>query len=192
MTEGMGTFVPERRGDWMQTFTGRQFWPLDARAEEVDILDIAHALSMQCRYAGHVRRFYSVAEHCCHLHDVAPEGEKLAALLHDATEAYLVDLPRPVKRFLPEYGRHEYALARVIAQRFGLPMLETPAVREIDRRILMDERQQAMEPPPAPWSTNGEPLGVTLRFWPPEKARTCFLARAALLGIADTTWVELA
>lgn len=92
--------VDKRRGDWMMTYSGRAFWPLDPRADEIDPLDIAHALSMLCRYGGHVRRFYSVAEHCVLMsHAVAPE-HALWALLHDATEAYMVDLPRPINRIL--------------------------------------------------------------------------------------------
>jgi hypothetical protein len=55
---------PWLRGDWMQTYSGRRFYPLDPRAEELADLDIAHALSLLCRYGGHVERFYSVAEHC--------------------------------------------------------------------------------------------------------------------------------
>jgi hypothetical protein len=88
----------DRRGDWMQTFTGRAFYPLDPRPEDIDPVDIAHALSLICRYGGHSSRFYSVAEHCVLMsHAVAPE-HALWALLHDATEAYLGDMIRPLKR----------------------------------------------------------------------------------------------
>lgn len=61
----------ERAGDWMQTFTGRQFWPMDPRPEDLDILDIAHALSLLCRFGGHCQRFYSVAEHSVHVSTLA-------------------------------------------------------------------------------------------------------------------------
>ena len=82
-----------RRGGWIQTYTGRQFWPLDPRIEDIDIHDIAHALSHQCRYSGHCLRFYSVAEHSVLLsHHVAGE-HMLWALLHDAWEAYLAAIP---------------------------------------------------------------------------------------------------
>ena len=63
MIENNSQAVSARKGDWMQTYTGRQFWPIDPRANEVHIEDIAHALSMMCRYNGHCRTFYSVAEH---------------------------------------------------------------------------------------------------------------------------------
>src|SRR5690606_5290032 len=82
-----------RLGDWMQTFTGRAVYPLDLRPDDIDIQDIAHALSMQCRYAGHTRQFYSVAEHSVHVARWCRQYGPAAALeglLHDATEAYLV------------------------------------------------------------------------------------------------------
>src|SRR4051812_20612492 len=99
------TTVRERdwlRGDWMQTYTGRAFWPLDAQPEDVDPLDIAAALSMLCRYGGHVSRFYSVAEHCLLMSEAVAPEHALWALLHDATEAYMGDMVRPLKRQMPE------------------------------------------------------------------------------------------
>ena len=66
-----------RKGDWIQTYSAISFWPLDARAEEIEIADIAHSLSLQCRFAGHCEEFYSVAEHCCHIFDYVSEKNKL-------------------------------------------------------------------------------------------------------------------
>jgi hypothetical protein len=168
--------MTERRGDWMQTFTGRQFWPLDPRPDEVDILDIAHALANQCRYAGHCRRFYSVAEHCVLLaRAVAPE-HRLCALLHDAAEAYLVDLPRPVKRHFVSYRFAEAAVMAAICLRFGLKPEMPAAVHDADYRILRDELEQNMAAPPQRWPVQDEePLGVTLRFWTPDQAEAWFL-----------------
>lgn len=62
---------------WIQTFTGRQFWPLDPRAEDVDIRDIAHALSMKCRYNGHCREFYSIADHSCRVAEVIHNADSV-------------------------------------------------------------------------------------------------------------------
>lgn len=166
-----------RCGDWIQTFTGRAFWPLDPRPDEVHIADIAHALAHQCRYAGHCRRFYSVAEHSVLLARAMPKEHRLAALLHDAPEAYLVDLPRPVKRFMPSYGVAEMAVWLAISARFGLSPELAAEVHEADTRILVDEFEQAMAPPPAPWSVDGlRPLGVALRFWTPVEAEMQFMA----------------
>lgn len=162
----------------MQTASGRQFWPMDPRVEEIDIGDIAHALGMQCRYGGHSLRFYSVAEHCVHVASKAPAGLELVALMHDASEGYLSDVIRPVKMSLTNYKEIESNLERVIAQRFGLTWPMPAAVKQLDERILNDERVQNMNPAPFPWAccdNATEPLGVRLEFWTPAKARWEFL-----------------
>jgi hypothetical protein len=98
---------PPRTGDFMQTYTGRQYWPMDPRPHEVYIEDIAHSLSLQCRYAGHCIKFYSVAEHSVliarHLAATRAPEVAFAGLLHDAPEAYCVDIPRPLKPYLTNY-----------------------------------------------------------------------------------------
>ena len=164
------------RGDWMQLASGRAFYPLDPRPEEIHIEDIAAALSKLCRYGGHCKRFYSVAEHCVLMAHAAPDGMHLAALLHDASEAYLSDVIRPIKRHLENYERIEAELERVIAQRFTLEFPMPAAVKALDNAILVDERDQAMVTPPQPWGLTEPALGVTLQFWSPEKARYEFLA----------------
>ncbi|MFC3163076.1 phosphohydrolase [Ciceribacter thiooxidans] len=169
-----------RIGGWIQTYTGKRFYPLDARHDEVDIRDIAHALSMQCRYAGHCVRFYSVAEHCVLLsrHLQAEHGRLVArwALLHDASEAYILDIPRPLKPELANYREVEDRLMEVIANRFHL-YIEMPSVlKDADYRILADEIAQNLVP--LQWdNTPGPPLGIDLKFWTPEQAEEEFLAQ---------------
>lgn len=168
--------IRARKGDWMQTITGKQFWPLDPRPEEVDILDIAGALSKLCRYGGQCLRFYSVAEHCVHVARNAPDDLKLVALLHDASEAYLSDVIRPIKSYLINYLDIEAGLERVISERFMLPWPMPAEVKRLDTAILADERDQAMAPPPVPWHQTTEPaLGIQLQFWTPKRARAEFL-----------------
>lgn len=166
--------VAERHGDWMQTYTGRQFWPMDPRADEVHIFDIAHALSMQCRYAGHSLRFYSVAEHCVHLAQHVSEPNRLWALLHDASEAYLVDVPRPVKPYLPGYKEAEARVMAAVCDRFGLPYEMPAEVHAADGAIIGDERVN-MAPCVAEWYSTGGPLGIRLEYWSPERAESEFL-----------------
>ncbi|TIU11016.1 MAG: hypothetical protein E5W44_12155 [Mesorhizobium sp.] len=168
-----------RIGDFMQTFSARRFWPLDARPDEVHIGDIAHALSLQCRYAGHCLRFYCVAEHSVliarWLVEVGESVETaLAGLMHDATEAYLVDMPRPVKRSMHEYRIHEAALWRVIAERYSLPE-ELPAiVHDADQRIIADELVNMR---PMAWhAKHDSPLDVSIQCWEPKRAEQEFLA----------------
>jgi hypothetical protein len=162
-----------RVGDWIRTFTGRQFWPLDARVDEIDIRDIAHALSMLCRYGGHCVRFYSVAEHCVLMARALPAQFRYAALMHDAAEGYLIDLPRPIKRCMPEYAKYEAPLLANIFERYRVPEMPS-AVLAADSRILVDEQNQNMNG----WVTGTDglmPLGVTLQYWTPEVAEQKFL-----------------
>lgn len=171
-----------RKGDWMETWTGVAFYPLDARPDEVHLEDIAHALSMLCRYGGHGFQFYSVAEHSVHVYRWLVAGNyapnvRLAGLLHDATEAYMVDLPRPLKRSFPEYKKAESNLWRVIADRFELVGFEDDLptiVHEADNRILADEIRQNMTP--MAWhAKHDNPLGITLEYWNPQRAEAEFL-----------------
>lgn len=177
-----------RRGDWMQTFTGRQFWPLDPRTEDISLLDIAHSLSMQCRYAGHCREFYSVAEHSMLMAQWFLERDDTEsarwALLHDAPEAYLVDVPRPVKPYLSEYRGIKNNLMAVITEAFGLApgRSELPAqVKEADNRILVDEYRLLMVQS-VPWNLPFDPLGVRIRGWSPQTARQEFIFMAGYVG----------
>lgn len=169
-----------RRGAWMQTYTGRQFYPLDPRAQDVHPADIAHALSLLCRYGGHVDRFYSVAEHCFLLsHAVAPR-HALWALLHDATEAYVGDMVRPLKHQLPEYCAAEDLVMVAVAERFGLRGQMPDEVKEADSRILLDERAALMSCTRHPWvqDTDGtEPLGVQITGWDPRFAEDMYTRR---------------
>lgn len=165
------------RGGWIQTFKRKQFFPAEPRVEDIDIEDIAHALSMQCRFAGHTRRFYSVAEHSVHVSRHCPQELRLWGLMHDATEAYLVDVPRPIKPMLKGYVEIENNLMQFVIKKFGLVPAEhmPPAVKEIDNRIMFDERNQLMGAPVGTWDFEVEPLGVEIRSWPPELAEMQFL-----------------
>lgn len=166
-----------RKGDFLQTYTGKQYYPLDPHAEDVCIEDIAHSLSLQCRYAGHVKEFYSVAEHSVHIARwlfkyYGRESAKYG-LLHDATEAYLVDVPRPVKPSLTNYKAIEAANWSVIAERFGLVDEMPECVHVADNRIIGDElvNMRCME-----WHENhNNPLNVQIECWSPKQAEQEFL-----------------
>jgi 5'-deoxynucleotidase YfbR-like HD superfamily hydrolase len=169
------------RGDWMQTFTGRRFYPLTPASEDVDPVDIAHALSLLCRYGGHVDRFYSVAEHCILMsHAVAPE-HALWALLHDATEAYVVDVPRPLKRNLLGYKDIEFGVMVAIAERFDLSTAHMPPeVKDADDRILLTERNALMAATHERWAQEDlGPLPVTIHAWSPPEAERRYARRLA-------------
>jgi hypothetical protein len=156
-----------RKGDWMQTASGVEFYPLDPRPEEIHITDIAHALSMSCRYGGHCKRFYSVAEHCVLMAERAPEHLRLCALMHDASEAYLSDVIRPIKPSLTGYHAIEERMMQVIAGKFGFSWPMPAEVKRLDEAILADERDQNMTRPPRDWQLREPALGVKLRYWSP-------------------------
>jgi uncharacterized protein len=169
---------------FIETYTGRPFWPLDPERsrEELSVIDIAHALSNQCRYSGHVRWFYSVAQHCCLLATwAADQGADaltcLQILLHDAPEAYLVDVPRPVKQYMPEYRVWDHAINKVIREWMGWGDIEIPAIiDDLDSRIIVDERAQLMDPARRnDWGHKLEPVGVEIMPWTPAEAEKQFL-----------------
>lgn len=170
--------TPYRVGDWMQVFSGRRFYPLDPLPEEVVGTDIAHALSLLCRYGGHVKRFYSVAEHCVLMSGAVTPESALAALLHDATEAYVVDVPRPLKRFLINYRGIEDGVWRAIALRYGVDWELPTDVIEADNRILLTERN-ALMPRAERWTQDDdyEPLPVAIEGWEPAVAEARYAAR---------------
>jgi hypothetical protein len=179
-----------RYGNWTMTHTGRKFWPLDPRPEDIAIEDIAHALSHICRYGGHCNEFYSVAEHSVLMSlKVSPEN-KLWALLHDATEAYLMDLPRPIKPYLPGYAEYEAKLMKCIAERYSLPYEMPDEVKDADNRIILDEMKQNMSYVPDKYKIM-EPLGVILENWNPAEAKQTFLdAFDVALGIHTKLYNE--
>lgn len=167
--------VEPRNGDWIQTYSGRKFWTIDPRPEEVHIEDIAHALGMLCRYNGHCEDFYSVAEHCVLIARTLPLEFKLWGLLHDASEAYIADINRLTKPYLANYKEIEARLMACVCKRFNLPLQEPAEVKAADNAILWDEHQQNMKKPPEAWRLQGEPLGVQLQFWTPKRAKIEFL-----------------
>ncbi len=163
---------------WLQTFTGRQFHPYNPSPDEVFIEDIAHALSMLCRYAGHCHQFYSVAQHCVLVSErVAPE-HALAGLLHDAPEAYLVDVPSPVKAGLPDYRALERLVEEAVFTRFGVPVEITPEIKHADWQVLATEARDIMHNPHTMWNLPVAPLrGLHIECWDPKQAEHEYLAR---------------
>lgn len=182
--------MSERRGGWMQTFEGRAFWPLDPHIDDLSIEDIAHHLAMQVRYCGAVRKFYSTAEHCVILSYAVPADLALAALLHDAAEAYLGDMIRPLKQepeFSAAYRAVEATIEPLVAERFDVPWPWPPQVMWADSAILGDESAQDMAPPPIPWNLPNPPLGVRVQCWSPVYAEFRFLRRFRELDAARRT-----
>lgn len=185
------------RADWMQTYTGKRFYPTAPRQEDVDLNDIAHALSLLCRYNGHVKTFYSVAEHCVHLsrwiwNETLDANLARWALLHDAGEAYIGDMIRPLKVHMPEFRAVDDRVTATIAAAFDLdgPIgqfgLALPdEVKHADTRILLDEKAALLSTPPGAWVVDElEPLGVPISGgWTPGYAEEQYLLCASRLGL---------
>ena len=171
---------------FIQTVSGRRVNPFALGPSDIYIEDIAQALANQCRFGGHCRRFYSVAQHSCLVADLMREqGEDttavLWALLHDAPEAYLSDLPHPLKHF-SEFGRlyseAEDKLQQAISEHFGLPTNAPANLRDADRALLAAERRALMADTwEWPELQGVVPANVPIEPWTPEKAMSEFLGR---------------
>ncbi len=180
-------------GPYIQTVSGRRFDPLDPVADEIDVGDIAVALANHCRFGGHTRRYYSVAQHSCIVSDElvargADAHEALWGLLHDASEAYLTDMPHPLKH-RSELGRlyraAEDRLEEVIRERFGFTGERPPRIKQIDSSLLATERAAlTMVAWHWPELEGIEPLPVEIDPWPPATAAAAFLERYERLAAA--------
>lgn len=165
--------------DWISTYTGRTIRPMDPSPEDICIEDIAHALSNLCRYTGHTSGFYSVAQHSALASQIVPPEDAKWALLHDASEAYLADVARPIKAHLTNYAQAECRLMKMVAERFELPWPMPESVHHADRVLLATEKRDLMAPCPVPWAwIDGiEPLKKTIYPMLPWWAEQLFLAR---------------
>jgi len=168
---------------WIQTYVGKQFWPLAPRSEDLDIRDIAHSLSLQCRFNGHCRVFYSVAEHSVRVAGQLPVELALWGLLHDAAEAYLGDLTRPLKRQAEArwFNEAEDQLLQIIAATFGLVWPMPVAVHAADDVLLVTEARDLMVEPAADWRLEAVPLAEHIEPMAAAAAESLFLERFAAL-----------
>ena len=170
-------------GDWIQTYTGKKFYPLDPRPEDICIEDIAHALANTCRYNGHSLVFYSVAEHCVRMSQANIPGCPKWLLMHDAAEAYISDVPRPIKPILSEFKDIENHIISIIAIKFKLDYPDHFAIRYADNVMLATEKRDVLLPGPK-WEIElPEPLEIIIHPWPPTVAEELFLNTAKELGI---------
>ena len=123
---------------WIQTYSGKTINVFNPREEDIDIEDIAHALAMTTRFNGHLKDYYSVAEHCINVSHIVSPQFALAGLMHDASEAYLSDVPRPIKAFMPEMTIVEGTLMNLIFKKFKVKYW-TDHIKVIDRRLCVTE-----------------------------------------------------
>jgi len=172
---------------WILTRTGRRFDLLMPMADQVSTLDIAHALGNICRFNGHTSRPYSVAQHSLLVSSIVPAEHQLAALLHDATEAYVGDMVRPLKALLPDYSAIENGIWLVICERFNLDPQLPACIHEADMIALATERRDLMPEHGESWPCleGITPLAATLPAWTSEHARITY--HNQLLELMQTT-----
>lgn len=168
-------------GYYIRTYTGKKFYWDRIETNPYDIQDIAHALAMNCRWTGHVREFYSVAQHSVYASLEAPPELAMAALLHDASEAYCHDTPSPLKWYLAEhdftvFSDLERRIDQAIYKKFGLAYPRDPRIKEIDLRLLSTESRDLM--PLGEERTHMiKPYDWKIRPLDPKQAEEMFLRR---------------
>lgn len=163
---------------YISTFKGNRFYPAEPRIDGVDIEDIAHGLAYQCRFNGQTSAFYSVAQHSLMVADLVPSALRRAALLHDAAEAYLGDMVKPLKALVPDFGHIEAGVTHLIAEAFGVDFGDYGTIKYADLVALATEKRDLMPNSTEPWSyLDGiAPLGALIVPMGPQQAKDAFLA----------------
>lgn len=167
-----------RKGGWMDTISGGRVNIFRPTWKMISIYDIAHALSMICRFGGHIKKFYSVAQHSILVSQICPEEYALQGLLHDATEAYCGDMIRPIKVLMPNYREMEDGLHRAISKAFDMKYGKKiqKIIKKYDNIMLVTERRDLKHGNGPQWA-HIEPLKEKIRPWGPNKARREFIER---------------
>lgn len=161
----------------ISTYTGKTVDLLEPDPDTICIEDIAHALSLICRFTGHTRKHYSVGQHSVLVAQHCGSAFQFEGLMHDASEAYLNDVARPLKRCLAEYKAIEERFERMLAIKFDLPFPLPAEVKHVDMRMLVTERRDLMRGPK--WKESDiaklEPYPETITCWKPRKSEREFL-----------------
>ena len=172
---------------WIQTYTGKKFHPFAPRPEEICLEEIAHALSMICRYGGHTDKFYSVAQHSILMCNLGV-GDRSWLLMHDAAEAYIGDIVLPLKRCLPEMAILEEMILNVVAEKFGMtPISETNwlDIHKSDIKIGATEKRDLLHVD-MDWDIElPEPYDYIIKPISQQEAKKEFLDLAGRLGIKE-------
>jgi len=173
----------EETGPSIQLYDGTRFYLLHPRPEDINIEQIAHATSKLCRFTGHVSAFYSVAQHCVIVSRLVPSELALTGLLHDATEAYIGDVSKPLKLALDMLAPDvltgiEERIHEAIAAKFEHAWPFPPEIKQADNIALATEKRDLM-PGSSKWKDMPTPAKWPIIPLEPEAARIAFLARFA-------------
>lgn len=172
---------------WILTRSGQKFDLANPTAAMVHPADLAHSLAHLPRFNGHTHEHYSVAQHCYAASTMVPTEHALAALLHDAAEAYIGDMVRPLKQLLPEYSAIEASIWQAICERFDLEPELPACVKHIDMVLLGIERRDLMPAHPEEWPCLAgiELPPQRINPWPAAEARINYFNR--LMELMATT-----
>ncbi len=172
------------------TYTGKFFNPLDANPDDIDLWDIAHALSNLCRYNGHVNHFYSVAQHSVLCAQRFEPGSYLRkrALMHDASEAYLGDVVAPLKHsgYYEFYIEAEERIMNAICDKYGWPHEEPEEVKEVDIKMRGAEMRDLKDYYP---EDSHDTYGFKIKPWLPSFSRAMFLEEAVQQGLETYDYI---
>ena len=131
--------------EWIRTYSGKKFYVFNPKQKDIVIEDIAHSLSLMCRFTGHTEELYSVGQHSLLVMELCPDEDKLEGLTHDFPEAYITDIATPVKRKMPNYKEWENNLHVAIAKKFHLRFPMPKIIKEIDHEVFNMEWAYLME-----------------------------------------------
>ena len=160
---------------WFQTYTGQAYEIQHPDTRMIKIEDIARSLAFTCRFNGHVREFYSVAQHSIHVAELLPTPLEPWGLLHDSAEAYLGDIVRPLKQLIPEFYALENLGLFIIAQRFNLNYPPPEEIKKADNIMLATEKRDLCETPPREWQPLEHPRDEEIKPWNPHESEIKFL-----------------
>lgn len=164
-------------GSAIRTYTGTLFDFANPEDSPISIEDIAHSLSLLCRFAGHSKKFYSVAEHSVRVSHVVSKEHALWGLMHDASESYCVDVPRPLKHLvgMEAYRAHEKRVMKAICKWFKMDPIEPTEVKEADLVLLVTEQRDLLKNSIPDFGI--KPLDMVIDPITSKQAERLFLAR---------------
>jgi hypothetical protein len=162
---------------WIQTYTGKKFDPYNPDPEQIDLEDIAHALSNLCRFNGHCKEFYSIAQHSVLVSNYCKFENKLWGLLHDASEAYISDICSPIKHKINGYQELEAGIMAAICEKFNLPKVQPKEIKQYDQILLLMEKRDLFDID-LQWSpVEVMPLPEKIIPWPQKEVKGIFLTK---------------
>ncbi len=169
---------------YVSTYSGNRFYPLEPRIDQVAIEDIAHGLAYLCRFNGQTSEFYSVAQHSLVVSSLVPRELRLAALLHDAAEAYLGDMVKPLKVLMPDFAALEDRVTAIIGATFAIDFSDYGPIKRADLIALATEKRDLMPHSVERWAYLDDVRALPRRIVPmsPRQAKQAFLKEFELLN----------